>query len=174
MPTVAAPPAPAGTRDVVLNNASQSAGNFSTLRDLTLNGNVGQVAVPPGTYRNFTANGGSGFTLGVVGATIPAIYNLQNLTVNGNAQIQVVGPVILTLANGVTLNGNVGTSLHPEWLTLRSATGGVTLNSNAALYGTVVAPNGTAIINGNSSVHGSVTADRLTINANGLLTEETP
>jgi rhamnogalacturonan endolyase len=174
MPTVAAPPAPAGTRDVVLNNASPSAGNFSTLRDLTLNGNVGQVAVPPGTYRNFTANGGSGFTLGVVGATIPAIYNLQNLTVNGNAQIQVVGPVILTLANGVTLNGNVGTSLHPEWLTLRSATGGVTLNSNAALYGTVVAPNGTAIINGNSSVHGSVTADRLTINANGLLTEETP
>ena len=174
MPTVAAPPASTGTRVVVLNNASQSAGNFSTLRDLTLNGNVGQVAVPPGTYRNFTANGGSGFTLGVVGATIPAIYNLQNLTVNGNAQIQIVGPVILTLANGVTLNGNVGASLHPEWLTLRSAIGGVTLNGNAAVYGTVVAPNGTVIINGNSSVHGSVTADRLTINGNGLLEEETP
>ena len=171
MPTVAAPPAATGTRDVVLNNASQSAGNFSTLRDLTLNGNVGQVAVPPGTYRNFTANGGSGFTLGVVGATIPAIYNLQNLTVNGNAQIQIVGPVILTLANGVTLNGNVGASLHPEWLTLQSATGGVTLNGNVAVYGTVVAPNGTVIINGNSSVLGNIAADRLTINSNGLLEE---
>ena len=174
MPTVAAPPAPTGTRDVVLNNAGQSAGNFSTLRDLTLNGNVGQVAVPPGTYRNFTANGGSGFTLGVVGATAPAVYNLQNLTVNGNAQIQIVGSVIITLTNGVTLNGNLGTSLHPEWLTLQSATGGVTLNSNVAVYGTVVAPNGTVIINGNSAVHGGVIADRLTINGNGLVIEETP
>ncbi len=171
MPTVAAPPASKGTRDVVINNASQSAGNFATLRDLTLNGNVGQVAVPPGTYRNFTANGGSGFTLGVVGGTVPAVYNLQNLTVNGNAQIQIVGPVIITLQNGVMLNGNVGTSLHPEWLTLQSAAGGVTLNGNVALYGTVVAPNGTVIINGNSSVQGSLAADRLTINGNGVLEE---
>ena len=171
MPTVAAPPASTGTRDVVINNASQSAGNFATLRDLTLNGNVGQVPVPPGTYRNFIANGGSGFTFGVVGGTVPAVYNLQNLTVNGNAQIQIVGPVVITLENGVTLNGNVGTSLHPEWLTLQSATGGVTLNGNVAVYGTVVAPNGTVIINGNSTVQGSLVADRLTINGNGLLEE---
>lgn len=34
---VAAPPAATGTRDVVLNTASQSPGNFSTLRDLTIN-----------------------------------------------------------------------------------------------------------------------------------------
>lgn len=61
-------PAPTGTRSVNVNNAGQSAGDWSTLRNLTLNGNVGQFAVPAGTYGDFTANGGSGFTLGVAGA----------------------------------------------------------------------------------------------------------
>jgi hypothetical protein len=51
MPSVAAPPASTGTRDVTINNSSQSPGNFATLRDLTLNGNVGLITVPAGTYR---------------------------------------------------------------------------------------------------------------------------
>jgi hypothetical protein len=50
LPVVNAPPQPAGTRNVSLNSAGQSAGNFATIRNLTLNGNVGQVAVPAGTY----------------------------------------------------------------------------------------------------------------------------
>src|SRR5207244_1707224 len=50
MPVVAAPPAPLGTRTVTLNSASDSVGSFATLKNLTLNGNVGTIAVPPGTY----------------------------------------------------------------------------------------------------------------------------
>ena len=49
LPTVSAPPSPGGTRTVTINSSGQSAGDFATLRHLTLNGNVGQFAIPPGT-----------------------------------------------------------------------------------------------------------------------------
>jgi hypothetical protein len=103
LPTVSAPPQPTGTRSVTINTSNQSIGFPATLRNLTLNGNVGQFVIPPGTYGNFIANGGSGFTIGIAGATQPAIYNLQNLTLNGQTRLDVIGPVILTVANGFTL-----------------------------------------------------------------------
>ena len=168
MPVVAAPPSPTGTRSVSVNKAGQAIGDFATLRDLTLNGNPGIVSVPAGTYGSFTANGG-GFALGVAGATVPSVYSFQNITINGNAVIQVVGPVVIKLANGVSFNGSVGTSGHPEWLTLEVGNGSVTLNGNVSFYGTVIAPRGTVTINGNSKIVGRVTCDRLVINGNGLL-----
>jgi autotransporter-associated beta strand protein len=173
LPTVAAPPAPAGTRSVTLNSASDPTGDFATLRNLTLNGGVPAVAVPAGTYGSLTANSG-GFILGVVGATTPAVYNLQSLTLNGTSSLQIVGPVILTLANGVNANGNIGAAAHPEWLVLRFASGGLTLNGNVNVAGSVLAPNGTVTINGNSILHGQVTADRLTLNGNALLQDILP
>ena len=39
-----------------MNTLGQSIGNFSTVRDITLNSGVGLVVVPSGTYRKFTAN----------------------------------------------------------------------------------------------------------------------
>jgi alpha-tubulin suppressor-like RCC1 family protein len=169
LPTVSAPPQPAGTRDVALNSPGQDVGNFSTLRNLTLNGNVGQAAIPPGTYGTFTANSNSGFTLGVAGATQPAIYNLQGLTLNSSSQLQIVGPVVLTLAGSLTLNSTAGTSTHPEWLTLNVASGSVTLNGNVILYGLVAAPASAVTLNGNSQLIGGLISDRLTMNGNSFL-----
>ncbi len=171
LPAVAAPQAPAGTRDVNVNNAGQNVGDFATIRNLTLNGNAGVLAVPPGAYGNLTANGSGGFILGVAGATEPAVYHLQRLTLNGNATLQIVGPVVLRLGNGLTLNGTMGSSSNPEWLELGIFSGGLTLNGNATLHGLVAAPNGTVIINGGSTLHGRVSADRLTINGNAVLQE---
>lgn len=172
IPVVSAPPAPSGTRSVSINQAGQSAGDFATLRHLTLNSSAGLVAVPPGTYGNLIANGSSGFILGVAGATEPAIYNLQNLTLNGTSRIQLAGPVILTLASGTSVNGSfVGDATHPQWLTLRVASGGLTLNSSACLHGTVIAPSGTLTLNGTSTLTGEVIADRLIINSQALLRE---
>jgi len=168
LPAVAVPPQPAGTRSVSLNNSSQTPGDFVTLKNLTLNGNVGPITVPPGTYGNFTANSG-GFTLGTAGATTPEVYHFQNLTLNGNSRLDVVGPVIVTLANGVSANGNMGASANPAWLTLHFASGGLTLNGNVSVHGQVTAPSGTVTINGNSQLVGGLVADRLTINGNGLL-----
>jgi hypothetical protein len=153
-----------------LNSPSQSAGNFTTLRNLTLNSGAGQVAVPPGTYGSFAANSGTSFVFGVAGSTEPAIYNLQNLTLNSSNGLQIIGPVILTLQNSVSVNSSstVGASTHPEWLTLRLSSGGLTLNSNAQFHGHLIAPSGTVTINGNSTLHGDTVSDRLILNG-GLL-----
>lgn len=171
LPIVVAPPQPAGTRSVSLNNTSQSPGDFATLKNLTLNGNTGAVVIPPGTYGDFTANGSSSFTLGVAGTTVPVSYNFQNLTLNGSSRVDVVGPVAITLANGVTANGDLGNSAQPAWLTLNFASGGLTLNENAAVYGyvTALSATGTVTLNGNSQLLGGLVADRLTLNGNGLL-----
>ena len=169
MPPVAAPAPPKGTRSVTMTKAGQSPGDFATIRNLTLNGNVGLVTVPAGNYGNFTVNGAAGFTFGTAGSTQPAIYNLQNLTLNSTARIVVAGPVIVVLANGLTANGKVGISTQPTWLQVMIASGGLTLNSGCTLAGLVTAPSGAVIINGSSQLIGSLKCDRLTINGNGVL-----
>jgi hypothetical protein len=165
---VTLPAATGGTRDVTLSDLNQGVGDFGTVRDLTLNGG-GMVVVPPGTYRALTANSGSGFVLGVAGSSQPSVYNLDSLTLNDGSQFQVVGPVLLTTATAVTLNGPVGAENNPLWLTLKVASGDVTLNGGAVLYAAVIAPSGTVTINGNSSLIGNIICDRLTVNAGGLL-----
>src|SRR6185312_638460 len=77
-----------------------------------------------------SSGGNSGFVLGLAGAAEPAIYNLQSLNVNGNSTFTVVGPVLITMANGGSLNGSMGSAGHPEWLNLDIASGGLTLNGN--------------------------------------------
>ncbi|MFT3867416.1 MAG: rhamnogalacturonan lyase B N-terminal domain-containing protein [Nibricoccus sp.] len=173
MPSVSVPPSPTGTRTVLIYKAGQTPGDFATLRNLILTGAVGFVAVPPGNYGNLTANAGSGFTLGVAGATEPAVYNLQSLILNASAQLRIVGPVTLVLANGTAINfgSTVGDAAHPEWLTLKIAAGGIILNASSTLNGYVIAPTGTVIINANSTVTGEVIADRLIINGDGVLQE---
>jgi len=166
---VAAPPQPAGTRTVTITSASQSIGNPATLRDLTLNGNVGQVTVPPGTYGNFTVNGGSGVVLGVAGGLQAVNYNLQNLNLNGSSTLKIVGPVVLTVANGFTANGTVGASNNPAWLQLQVASGGFTLNGGCTVYGLVLAPNGMVIVNGNSTLVGTSASDQFILNGGGLV-----
>jgi rhamnogalacturonan endolyase len=175
LPTVTAPQAPAGTRNVVLNTASQSAGNFATVRNLTLNGNAGLRVIPAGAYGDFTANGASGFILGVAGATEPAVYHLQHLTLNSSAALRVVGPVTIKLANGLSIDGlEAGSADRPDWLLLELSQGGVTLNSGATLSGEVIAPLGTVTLNDGATLNGRVSADRLILNGNVLLNEAIP
>jgi hypothetical protein len=169
LPAVTAPAKPIGTREVTLNHAQQSPGDFATIRNLTLNGNAGTVAVPAGVYGSFTVNGNSSLVLGVEGATEPAAYEFQSLTLNGNTSVQVVGPVTLKLADGITLNGVLGAAEHPEWLEVQIAKGGLTLNGNATLHGIVTAPNSAVTVSG--VLHGRVSADKLTLNGNGVLAD---
>jgi hypothetical protein len=169
MPPVSAPPSPTGSRTVSLNSVSDSPGDFATIRNLTLNGNAGIRTVPAGTYGMLTVNGNAGLIVGNAGATTPAVYNLQSLTLNGNSALQVVGPVVINLANGVSVNGSLGDSDHPEWLKINIASGGLTLNGNVTVSGSVTAPSGMVTINGHSVIKGGVNADQLTLNGNGLL-----
>lgn len=167
LPTVSNPPTNyGGSNNVVLN--SPGTVNFSTLRDLTLNSNVGPVSVPPGTYRNFIAGPESSFVIGVAGATEPAVYNFQNLTLNaGSSRLTVVGPVIVTVRYGATWHGPMGNAEHPEWLTLRVANNQVQFNTQMGVYGYVEAPNSQLIVNAGTLLHGGFAADSFTVNSNG-------
>jgi autotransporter-associated beta strand protein len=174
MPTVGAPPSPAGTRTVSLDQPGQDAGDFGTLRNLTLNSNVGAVAVPAGTYGNFAANSGSGLVLGVAGSGVPAVYHFQNLTLNSGASLQVVGPVVIVLNSGLATAAPMGAAAHPEWLEIRLANGGLSLAGSVTVHAVVAAPNGSVTLDENASLIGRVSADRLVINGNGLLAEPAP
>jgi hypothetical protein len=169
LPAVAVPPMPSGTRSVVLNNANQNAGDFSTVRDLTLNGNAGAVAVRAGTYGNFTANGNSSFVLGQAGAETAAVYNLQSLALNGASHIQIVGPAIINLASGSAITGTVGSPEHPEWLTLNVASGDLSVNGGVTIHGSIVAPTAAIVVNG--TVHGTTASDQLVIGGSGMVAQ---
>jgi rhamnogalacturonan endolyase len=173
LPKVVAPSAPTGNRSVTLSSPGASPGEWVTVRNLTLNGGAGKVAVPAGAYGDFIANGEAGFVLGSVNTQSgePLRYHFQNLTLNGGSTFEIVGPVVVTLANGTTLNSRVGNAQHPEWLSLEVKTGGVTLNTGATLDGEVIAPAGTVTINRGATLRGSVAADGLTINSGGMLEE---
>jgi MBG domain-containing protein len=169
LPAVPAPPPPTGTRDVVLSSPGQSPGDFATVRNLTLNGGVGAVSVPAGTYGTFIVNGNGSLVFGVAGATAPSVYNLQGLVINAGGRVTVLGPVVLTVAGAVTANGAIGAAGHPEWLSLSLAAGGLTVNGGASVNGAVAAPAGAVVVNG--TIVGTVAADRLTINGGGRLRE---
>lgn len=170
LPAVATPPSSTGTRNVKINKSTDSAGNFATLLDLTITGNVGLVAIAPGTYRDFTVNGSNnGLILGVAGGTTPSVYNFRNLNLNGQIEVKIVGPVVITVANSVAFNGQLGKTDHPEWTTLRIASGGLTLNGTSAVYGTVLAPNGTVTLNGLDVIKGGLASDGLVLNGQALV-----
>jgi Concanavalin A-like lectin/glucanases superfamily/Bacterial Ig domain len=169
LPTVPLPPPSKGTRRVTITRFGQSYGNPDTLLDLTLERGAGFISVPPGTYRDFAVNGGSGLVIGAAGGVQPAVYNLRNLTLDGNSTLKVVGPVILTLANGFTGNGRVGNSKNPAWLQLNIASGNVTLNCGSIVYALVTAPNGKISIGGNSTLVGMSASANFELNGNGLV-----
>jgi RHS repeat-associated protein len=154
---------------VTLSNAGQSAGSFATVRNLTISGSVGNVSVPPGTYGSFSVSGKNSLTLGVPGATQPAVYNFQQLVFSGDDDLRIVGPVIITVNSGVTCGGRIGSSPNPGWLKLRVATGDLVLSGNNKIYGEVLVPNGSVRFNGNSELIGALACDRLILNGNNLL-----
>lgn len=171
MPAVAATATPTGTRDVTVNQASQVPTNFADVRGLTLNSNIGTVALPAGAYGTVTVNAGNVLVLGIAGATTAARYDLQNLVLNGCATIEVAGPIVLTVGSSVAVNGRIGTMEHPEWLALHLPTASLTLNSGSTVSGFVVAPSGTVTINGGAELKGAVASDRLVLNGTGLLSD---
>lgn len=169
LPGVTAPSQPTGTRSVTLNNPDQSPGDFATLKDLTLNGNTGQIAVPAGTYGRFVASSGSTLMLGIAEATTPAVYDFQELLLNGTGSLTVAGPVVVTVKGDISSNGDLGAAAHPAWLLLRLADGGLTLNGTGAAYVRLEAPAGELTLNGSSRLVGTAAVDRLSLNGNSRL-----
>ncbi|HEY0174504.1 MAG TPA: hypothetical protein VGB98_26035, partial [Pyrinomonadaceae bacterium] len=168
------PEAPVGTRDVQIRKAGEGIGDPASLRHIDVSGNAGSVVVPPGTYGRFTAGGRSVLVFGVEGATQPAVYNLEELSLAGGSQLRLAGPVRLRVKNRVTLVGStVGAADDPKRLLLEVADGvvgdAVKVSGNGVLYGVVRAPQGDITIEGNGRVRGTVACDYLFVNGNGVL-----
>lgn len=169
LPTVLPPAPPPGSRTINVSSPGMPIDDWPTVRNLTLNGNVGDVVVPPGRYGTFTLNGGTGIVLGRADSPEPTHYDFEGLNLNGRARIAVRGPVVVTLSRGFSANGEIGFDGAPSWLELNIASGGLTLNGGAAIHGYVAAPNGSVIVNGNSVLAGGVICDRLVVNGAGIL-----
>ncbi|HWA29296.1 MAG TPA: Ig-like domain-containing protein [Lacunisphaera sp.] len=167
-PALPAVPRPTQKALVKISGSDQAI-DWRTLRNLTLASGVGQVAVPAGTYGDFRAEAGSGFTLGTAGAIMPAVYNFQNLALNGASKLLVAGPVVINVAGGFNASSTVGNQAHPPWLTLNIRSGGLILGTGARFFGEVVAPGGTLIINYGAQFTGGLTVEDLTVNGGGVL-----
>ena len=184
---VAPPPKPRGTRSVKLDQPRDTVGDWATLKNLNLKQAVGLLAVPAGNYGEFRdetnaederdkndndARAGpkrSGFILGAVGTTQPLIYNFQSLELSSASTLQIVGPVIVTVAGDFVVNSVIGQSAHPEWLELRIANGDVKLKSNAVLFALLLAPTGTLTLGSKSLLVGSFAVDDLEVSENARI-----
>lgn len=176
MPAVPVPPSAAGSRDVVITSTGESVGDFSTLRDLTLGGAAGEVAVPAGTYRRFAAAGAVAFVFGEQGASRPSVYNLEELSLAEGAPLRLAGPVRLNVAKRVAVTGGskAGSQADPLLLSLNVAAAGVTgdtvlVEGGSALHAIVRAPSGRVSLRGNSALNGTVFCDRLAVGGGSVL-----
>ncbi|HKG60485.1 MAG TPA: RHS repeat-associated core domain-containing protein [Pyrinomonadaceae bacterium] len=173
---VAPPPAPTGTRDVSISHSGESIGDPSTLRNLSISGSAGTIAVPPGTYGQFDVAGRNVLVFGDANSQTPTTYNLEELTLTGSSELRLAGPIVLTVKNRVTLVGStLGAADNPKRLLLKIATGlsdpedALKVSGSAVLYGIVRAPQGTITIEGSGRVRGTVACNYLFVNGNGVL-----
>ncbi len=166
-PPVAAPPAPSNNNNANINSQPSAPLNATAAANVNLNNGAGEVVLNPGNWGNMNSGSGTSFIIGTVGATTPTVYNFQSLNLNSNSQLKVVGPVILTIDRGLNLSSSVlGNVDRPEWLNLRIHSGNFSINSGAAGYADLNAPDSSVNLNGIFT--GSVVAKTLSINGNGV------
>ncbi|MGJ8639360.1 MAG: tandem-95 repeat protein [Opitutaceae bacterium] len=158
-----------GTRTVHINNGSDSIGDASTIKNLTINTSNVDIALPAGSYNRLAINGQSTLTIGTSGATEPEIYDVRQLNLNSGSHLNVVGPVLLRLKQSFNPNALVGNEEHPEWLRIEMATNGMNINSNAQMYAVVICPSKSVHING--LLEGGLYADKIKINSQGAYRE---
>lgn len=138
-----------------------------TRGSVTQNSGAAPVNLVGGDYSSVTVNGGTVIRLGVAGSTTPTRYIFRNFNLNGDARVEVLGPVELTIPNGFNVNSSIlGNIARPDWLELLIPNGGMNMNSSSTTYAAVVAPTSTVILNG--TFNGSVVANQLTVNGNGI------
>ena len=109
-----------GKRKVDIRKQSDTVGDPSTIRDLHLhkankkNTRTIRTFLPGGAYNKISVHDNSTLVLGTPGSTEPEIYNVQELELKENGQIEVVGPIVLRLKDELKVETYVGNEAHPE------------------------------------------------------------
>jgi len=165
------PSSPQGYRTVELNEYSdaQDIGDFATLKKLKLKRNAGHYEIPEGAYGFFSAARGSGIILGNPGDTEPAVYHFQKLRFVWGSQLQIVGPVVINVAEGFTSGAVLGNTDYPGLLTMNIQWGGLNIVNGGCFYGNLKAPKGHVNISHGSILVGSVEARKLHVQRHGHL-----
>jgi hypothetical protein len=166
LPDIDAPAITAENReDLTINKSTEiNKISFRNLRNLTVNANGGEIRLPSGSYGNFVLNSNVTLVLGDADANNPTTYNLQELVLNANSRVKILGKVRLNLVDGITLNANTTVGSNAAALQLNVADGNVVLNSNCQLYAIVQAPQGEVVLNANSLLQGNIICKQLTVN----------
>lgn len=150
--------------------------NPANVANVTLNTTqVGSVTLLPGTYGNMTANNDTKFVLGDPGGEL-MVYSFDSLQLNSEADLVIVGPVILNIRNGFQINNGsvLGNEEHPEWLQINVWNGDVSANSGSSIYGRLYVPNHTVSLNNGSVLVGSVSAKVLNLNSAAVVFSLSP
>jgi hypothetical protein len=125
------------------------------------NGN-GQILLNGASVGNVTVNANSTLTLGAPGVT--SVINMNSITINGNANVVILGTVILNIvgdgqATPIDFTGGSvsNSSFDPSTFQIQYAgSGSVRLNGGAHTTAMVYAPNAAIEFNGNGDFYGSV------------------
>jgi hypothetical protein len=116
---------------------------------------------------NVTVNAHSTLTLGAPGVT--SVINMNSLTINGNADLVILGTVILNIvgtgqATPVDFTGGSvsNSSFDPTtFQVLYAGTGNIKLNGGAHTTALIYAPNAAATFNGGGDFYGAVVANTI-------------
>ena len=127
----------------------------------------GQTLLNGASVGNVTVNAHSTLTLGAPGVT--STINMNSLTINGNATLQILGTVILNIVGtgqGTPIDFTGGSvsnnSFDPTtFQVLYAGTGNVKLNGGAHTTALIYAPNAAASFNGGGDFFGAVVANTI-------------
>jgi Tfp pilus assembly protein PilX len=160
---------PPGTTDIVMSNGTQT---------------LGPCNVTPCSYGNIVLNGGSQTKPTILSLT-PGTYDINSLSISGNAEISLApdpitgqyGTVILNVAGNnnttpIAIAGNAinNPTYDPSMLQITYAgTGTVQIAGNGASAAVIYAPNATADFKGNGAFYGSVIAKQILDVGNGTI-----
>lgn len=127
----------------------------------------GQTLLNGASVGNVTVNAHSTLTLGAPGVT--STINMNSLTINGNATLQILGTVIINIVGtgqGTPIDFTGGSvsnnSFDPTtFQVLYAGTGNVKLNGGAHTTALIYAPNAAASFNGGGDFFGAVVANTI-------------
>jgi len=125
----------------------------------------------PGAYGTLTLEAGT-LRLGRPGELTR--YDFQSLNLSGNSKIELLGPVVVWVSNGVRLQGAVGSPGKPQWFDLRVSSGDIRIVRGAEIHGYISATNSLVEVESFSNVFGGVCADKSRVHPGARLVAIAP